>query len=760
MSDLSNNPKKETQDNDVVVLPVPRQIATPPIFQSTDFTPSNLTEDDVNLRDYWRIVTARKWTIAIFFLVVVVTTVVTSFLTTPIFRASLTLQIERDVPKVLEYQDVVPVESAADKDFYQTQYELLESRTLAKRVIDYLGLAPFLTANLHSKGVFPDWLHNLSSSSSGRSEQDLLGVTRREAVEVFNDNLTIEPVKQSRLVKINFDSTDAEVASKVVNALANNFIQMNLERRVDASSYAKNFLEDKLASVKTKLEDSEKKLVEFARQNEIIKLDDDRTINLQNLKEIAQALTEAEQARIKAEALYNEVHSTAGHGFAAILGNDVVEQLKKTKADLGSTYVENLKIYKPNYPAMKQLQGQIETIQAEIDIEVGNVRASIHADLQIARVTEEKLAAKLGSLKKDVLDIQDSSIDYNILQREVDTNRELYEGLLQRMKEVGVAGGVTTNNISIVDAAEVPYKQHKPNIAFNALLAVIIGLLGGVALAFFFEHLDDTLKTAEDLERRMHLPVLGVVPEVKLQKTQVEESWQIAMLSYHDPRSGVAEAYRSVRTSLLFSTSQGAPKALLFTSPGPSEGKTTSALNVAITFTQTGSKVLLIDADLRNPSLHRLLNLENRTGLTNYLAGDAPPIDVSQYTDITNLFAIPSGPLPPNPAELLSGEKMLALLSLAVEKFDYVILDGPPVLGLADALVLANMVDGAVIVVEAGVTRQGQLQGTVKRLRSAHATIIGSVLAKYKEQGTGYGYYHYYYYYQNEDAVRQLKSSA
>ncbi len=757
MSDIPNLPQTRSSGDEVVTLPVQRQPTVAKQFEPPISHELPGADAELNLRDYWHVITHRKWTVLVFFLVVVITTVVASFLATPIYRSSLTLQIERELPKVVKFQDVVPVESAMDKDFYQTQYELLKSRTLAKRVIDHLALATHSAFNSTESSNWQGWIRSILAAAPGVGEESHTSAVRRdELVEEFLDNLSIEPVKQSRLVRVSFESKDAELAARVLNALAENFIQMNLERRVDASSYAKSFLEDRLTQVKAKLEDSEKKLVAFAREHEIIKVDTNRSVQLQKLNEASRALATAERERIEAEALYNETMATQGHGLSQVLDSIVIQKLKQTEAEMEASYQEKLNIFKPAYPSMLQLKQQIDEIAEQIEEEVTNIRAAIRSQYQMAKLKERALANKVGTLKSEVLSIQDSSIPYNILQREVDTNRELYEGLLQRMKEVGVAGGVTTNNVSVVDGAEVPYKKHKPRIAVNALLALIIGVVGGIGLAFLFEHLDDTLKEPEVLERRLQLPVLGVVPEVKMLKSHLADPLRIAKLAFNEPRSGLAEAYRSVRTSLLFSTSRGAPNIMLFTSPGPGEGKTTSALNVAITFTQTGNKVLLIDTDLRNPSLHSLLQLNNMMGLTNYLAGDAQPVEISQHTNITNLFVIPSGPLPPNPAELLSSDKMADLLELAADKFDYVILDGPPILGLADALVLANIAQGTVVVAEAGVTRLGHLQGALKRMRSAHANIVGSVMAKYKESSNAYGYHHYYYY-QSDDSGRVRK---
>lgn len=751
MSESSSRTRTSRSGEEIVALPLQR----PPVKPFAFLEGETVAQEATNLRDYGHVLYRRRWIILLFFLIVVVTTFVSTFLATPIYRASTSLQIDREAPKVIEYQDVTPLEASTDKDFYQTQYELLHSRSLAKRVADQLGLSSHPSfKNFNEPSWLGQWLQ-FSEKGQPYSEDKYT----QNLIDYFLEHLTIEPVKLSRLVRIHFDSPDAQLAARIVNAVAENFIQMNLQRRFDASSYAKDFLEERLKQVKTRLEESEKKLVEFARKEQIIKIDDSKTITLQKLNEVSAAAALAEQQRIDAEMAYGEIADYVGFNFRQALESQVIQQLKQNVAKLEADYQDNLRIYKPTYPMMQQLESQIKGMYEKIDEEAKAIRASLAASYAAAQRKEKLLIVNLNKLKEDVLTLQDRSIQYNIINREVDTNRQLYEGLLQRMKEVGVAGGVTANNISIVDLAEIPYEKYKPKIGLNMLLALVLGLFGGIALAFLFEHLDDTVKRLEDFERKAGLSLLGLIPQVKIPQTKGAAASHAGMLTYAEPRSAIAEAYRSVRTSLLFSTSSGAPKIMLFTSPGPGEGKTTSALNIAITFTQTGSKVLLIDTDLRNPSMHQIFQLPNVKGLTNYLAGDLKPADISNHTDIVNLFVITSGPLPPNPAELLSSSKMTELLHLAKEKFDYVILDGPPVLGLADALILAHLASGTIVVVESGVTRQGQLLGALKRLRSAQAMVIGGVLSKLDEADSAYGQYQSYYYYQSTDLGPRNRSS-
>ncbi len=711
-------------------------------------------DDAIDLRHYWQVIVRRKGAVLTFFAIVVVAAMTATFLSTPVYRAGLTLQIERQEAQVVEYQGVTPTETSADaKDFYQTQYELLKSRSLAERVIEQLNLTghPLFRQEKEEKG-FLDSLFQSQAQARPAAATDV-GREMDVAVKIFQANLTIEPVRNSRLVKVHFDSPDPRLAAAVSNNLASAFINTNLERRMEASSYAKTFLQERLQQIKVKLEESEKALVGFARSEQILKGDESQggSVDTMVMEEFTTALAKAQQERIRAEATYRQMQAGDLQGLGQVLDSKVIQEFKALRARLEAEYQENLKIYKPSYPRMLQLQSRIAEVQAKIDEELDNIRRSIRASYEAASAQEGMLQAKLSESKSNVLGVQDRSIQYNILKREVDTNRQLYEGLLQRLKEVGVAGGIGVNNIAVVDKAEVPDTPFKPNIKLNALIAIFLGLFGGVGLAFLFEHLDDSVKQPDDIEKQLGLPVLGIIPMVK----GMDDERNLVFEELQDSRSGFAEAYRSVRTALQFATPEGMPRVLMVTSPSMGEGKSTTALALAINMAQAGSKVLLIDADLRKASLHKRLNLDNTIGLTNYLAGTARPSDVAKATEVERLFAIPSGPLPPNPAELLGSNKMVALLNLGAEKFDQVIVDGPPVLGLADAPLLGSITDATVLVLESGCTRRDFARSAVKRLNHTRSHLIGGILTKMDARGQGYGYYHNHYYYEYGAAPRK-----
>jgi capsular exopolysaccharide synthesis family protein len=556
----------------------------------------------------------------------------------------------------------------------------------------------------------------------------------------------VEPVRSSSIVRVNFDSADPGVAAKVVNAAAEGFININLERRYGASSYARDFLQDRLQQLKQKLEESERGLVAYAEQQALVDAGDKQTLAQSNLAAANNDYGAATTERLRAELLWQQVQSADALSLPQVLENKSIETLRAKRTDLGAEYQDKLGLFKPAYPEMRQLQSQIDELDRQIEAEIDLIKDSIKAQYDAALAEEHSLAAQIEKLKADVTDFRNRNIQYTILQREVDTNRQLYDGLLQRYKEIGVAGGVGANNIAVVDKAGLPDKRFKPSLPRNLAISLMLGLLFGSGAAFAREQLDDTFKSPEDLEESLGLPLLGMIP---LAHDRDEHNRLL-----QEPRSSFAEAYRSLRTALQFSTTSGVPKSLLITSSRPSEGKSSTAATLARNFAELGMRVLLIDADLRKPSLHTALGLGNGFGLTNCLIDNAIPPDVFQKTAVSGLTFMASGPLPPNPAELLAGPKMLSLLTVAAEKYDIVIVDSPPVGGLADAPLLANMVIGTLLVVDVSATHRGVARAAVKRLHFARAQMVGTVVNKVDVSHQGYGYaYGYGYSYGYGDAA-------
>jgi capsular exopolysaccharide synthesis family protein len=709
--------------------------------------------DEINLLDYWNVLLKRRWTVLGLALLVLFASFVSTLLTTPIFRSAATIQIDRETLNVVNVEGVTPQGASNDWEFYETQYQLLRSRSLAERVASQLRLGS--NPAVRAQDQPSPWSALLDSLFGGQKKPAPAKVAANAKVEddrayagVISGGLSIEPVRDSRLVNVVFESPDPQFAARAANAVAEAFISSNLERRFDASSYAKGYLEDRLAQIKQKLEDSEKELVAFAQKEQILSATSNQTLIEQNLGELNSAVAQAQGARIRAEARWRQAQASIGAALPAdMLESANIRVLEDRRSTLQSSYQEKLRLFKPEYPDMKQLQAQIAEIDRQIAIEIGNIKASVKAEYDAALTQETLLREQLEQLKFETLDLQNRSIQYNILSREVATNRELYDGLLQRYKEIGVVGGVSSNNISIVDRAQVPGSPYKPNLRRNLAIGLLAGLFLGVLLALLLEYLDDTVKTPEDIEKKLRLVHLGVIPKLGKDISPAE--------ALTDVRSGFAEAYRSVRTALQFSTESGVPAVLVITSTQPGEGKSTTAKSLARNFALLGKRVLLVDADLRNPSLHRVFDLDNSMGLSNCLSGAAKPGQCIHRVDQAGISVMLSGPLPPNPAELLAGPRMISLLSQAQERFDQIIIDAPPVLGLADAPILGNLAKGTLLVIEAGHTRVGAVNSTIKRLLGARARLLGAVLTKFDAKSAGYGYgyggygyssYHYYNY--------------
>lgn len=703
-------------------------------------------DDEIDLRQLWNTIRRHQWTIAgIALLVFIIVTLVTLMMP-PQYRASVTLKIDmEDNSSLLNYD--IKAESSRpvnDKDFYQTQYELLKSRSLARRVIDQLNLYPNDTeaGTELAKPFFADTLETLETLIRGEddnSARQRLGTYPVE--DKFIANLTIEPVKNSSLVKVHYTSPDPELAQRITNEISAQFISLNLERRVDATSYAKLFLDDQLAQSKSKLEESESKLVAYAKREQIINTDEKRSLSSQRMEALQNAVTEAEKNRILAEGTYEQAQQ--GDIAAAITESTNIQSLKERYSKLESDYQEKLQVYKADYPLMIELSQQMAVIDKQINKEIGTARDTLKSKYLAAKQQEDSLRAKLETQKGDVLDIRDKSIGYNTLEREVETNRNMYESLLQRIKEVGVAGNIDKNNITVIDEAILPYGQFKPNVKLNLALGAVAGLFLGMVIAFMLEFLDDRIKTKEALEKLLGIPVLGMIPKAK-----AKDEKQMALMGHIDPRSAIGEAFRSLRTSMLFATREGAPKVLHVTSAMPNEGKSSICLNTATAFAQSGKRVLLVDCDLRKPSVHQKLKMDNAEGMSNFLTYQADAKQVIRHTEIPNVDVITAGPLSPNPAELLLSDRMNELLKLVPNDYDMIILDSPPIMGLADALILSNWASATLLVATYSQSRKKPLQDAYQRLRHARSHVIGSILTKVKTGGAGYGYsyeYHYSY---------------
>lgn len=675
---------------------------------------------------------------------------VATLLITPKYTAKTTIEVSRESNKVTDLQGVEREASVADQEFYQTQYGLLQSRSLSERVASQLRLVDdpkfFELFGVRNNDPAFD-LSNGRYPASGRATR------QRIAGEVLLAHLAVAPTRLSRLVNILFTSPDAHFSARVANAWAENFIQTNLERKIQATSYGRNLLQGQLAQLKEKLDQSQRQLVGYASAEKIINLpaqasdgksSSERSIVADDLAALNSALAQATTDRIQAEARYQQ-SGRAGASTEA-LRNQAINSLRQKRAELAADYQRLMTQFEPEYPAAKAIQSQIDQLDRSIAREEGRVSGSLLADYREAQDREQSLQKKVEQLKVNYLDLRRRSIQYNIYQQEVDTNRALYDGLLQRFKEIGVAGGVGINNIAVVDPADVPQRPSSPRLMVNLFLSLLAGFGLGGLLAFGLEQIDEAIADPAEVERRLGLPLLGSVP--KLESGTPKE----AML---DRKSEMVDAYLAIHTNLGFTTEHGVPRSLAVTSTRPAEGKSTTALALATTLARAKRNVILVDGDMRSPSVHHLGGVDHDRGLSNFLAGQDEIDSLIFPMQDLGFVAMTAGPIPPNAAELLTGNRLPLLISRLLETYDHVVIDSPPVMGLADAPLIASRVEAVIYAVESHGIRSSIVKTALSRLAAANARIVGGVLTKFEAKKAHFGYGYEYGYGYGRDRERE-----
>lgn len=699
---------------------------------------------------YWGIVVRRKWVAAAIIVAALLLGFVLTLLTTPRYTATATIEIARQQDRIVNVEGVEPKTEFTDVEFYQTQYSLLKARSLAERVATSLQLAQS-DAFFEAFKVDPD---ADAPVGRGTGPADRMRHRQQVAAQILLDNVSIDPTRGSRLVAVSFTSPDRTLSQRVANAWAQNFITASLERRYEATRYARDFLVRQLEETRQRLEESERRLVGYAASQQIISVASsdsadanaprsERPLIAEDLASANEELGKATADRIRAQS--RNVGNSASSAEA--LTNNALATLRQRRAEAASEYANLMSRFEPGYPPAQALASQVEQLDRAIAREEGRVRQYLSNNYAEAQARESALNGRVEQLKSNLIDLRRRSIQYNIFQRDVDTNRELYQGLLQRYKEVGIAGGVGNNNISVVDGALVPQRPSSPRLFSNLLFSLLFGLLLAGGVVFVLEQVDEAIKDPSDVERAVGLPVLGTVP-----KPENDEQTAAELLG--DRKSAITEAYLSVQTSLQFSTDHGFPRSLTVTSTRAGEGKSTSAYALAQLLSRTGNKVILVDGDMRSPSVGSLLHLSSDRGFSNFLAGD-DELDHMIVKTGTNgaLHALLAGPPPPSAAELLSGGRLEQLVARLRETYDHVIIDSPPVLGLADAPLIASRVEGVVFAVEARGARSSNVRTAITRLQAANAPILGVILTKFDARKATYGYgYEYGYGYGNGEA--------
>jgi capsular exopolysaccharide synthesis family protein len=642
--------------------------------------------------------------------------IVYSLLSTPMYRSSVTIEVNPPNVEVSAEQEREQRAAPQIYDLVATNVGLLKSRSLALRVAEDL---------------------NLGNNKEFVAQEGEPGLRLGTAANKVLGGLSVTTPEMGTLIKFDYVSEDPQVAAQVANGIADAFINQTLQRRYEASAYARNFLERQIAKTRSDLERSERQLVGYAQAQGIIstgspdggQAGDTASPTGGSLIALNTALADATARRVAAEGAYRASRSSG----PTMDVNTSTQELRNQRATLQSQYQEKRELMKPEHPEMLSLQSRIAELNRQIASEGSTVASgrsnSLLADYRGALAAEQALQSRVAQLKSQVLNLRGRSIQYTILQREVDTNRALYDALLQRYKEIGVAGGVGMAPVSVVDRAEVAREPFKPNLTMNLLIGAILGLVAGIGAAIALEFLNDTINTRDDVRKKLGLACLGVIPKRSGRDTFIDD--------LQEPTSPTSEAYSTVVTSLRFSTEQGVPKVLMLTSARPSEGKSSSALALAQNFARQGNRVLLLDADLRKPAFK---SASEERGVTKLLTENTPIQQHISQTMYDGLWLLPAGPTPPNPADLLSTGRFAAILREASANFDIVIVDAPPVLGLADSPLLAGVVKNVMIVVESGKTRTGAAVEAVRLMRVAGAHILGATLTKATNVASNYGY--------------------
>jgi capsular exopolysaccharide synthesis family protein len=707
-----------------------------PSLISTMQQPQN---KELTLHDILGILKRRRWSIILPILLTVGLALLYTLSTPPSYRANALVQIEREGAQIVTTGQTSRSTGVFDVDkdpFFRTRYERLKSRTLSRKVIEELSLqgtlVPKKKETLFSVAGIMKAV-SLTSESKSKANKPV------DYNELFQEKLLIQPIDGTHLVEVVYEGSSAEGAKAVVTSLVNNFIKMQIETKSETGEYAREVLTKQLAEARERLRGSEEALVKYANDKGILSFDDRQTRHVKNFESLDAALVTAENRRIQAESLYVQMKRVGS--VSTVLTNPVITSLKATLVRLEGDYQEMLKTFKPNYPDMQRLNQQIGNARSKLNSEMANIQRSMEADYLAAKNQESRIRSELKKFNTKMHNLQDSSLDYNTLKREVETNGKLFNQLLQRLEEVNVASAASTSSISIVEPAVAPFQRYRPKPKLNIALGLLSGLLLGLGLAFLREALDQKINSSDELQRVSGLPVLGMIP--RLSRSAAKK--QSGMIAFKYPQSAAAEAFRVLSTNIRFMSGKEDDRVILVTSVRPEEGKSTTASNIACAYAQMGMKVLLVDADIRNSSLHTKLGISNKKGLTNYLKGEIDLVGITQPVKaVSGLYAITAGDYVSNPVSLLAHERMSYLTTQGAKIFDMVIVDAPPVLGFADSLILSSLASSTLIVAKEDGMDSAKIKTTIEQLSRVKNNVLGFLLIKSKNESAETKYYSKY----------------
>ena len=733
--------------------------STSPRGGSAPAAPGFAPDTDVHILDRIAVLYRYRRIAAAIFVLTTAAMMIQGYTSIQYFRSQGQLLIENERTTAVPGLSNTNSEFYEDPEpYYQTQYKILKGRDLTRRVIkrvkldqvpEFNGTAKppstplTLATDLKARLVSMLWRQPVVQEAPRADETP----DESAMVGAFIGRVGVDPVRGSRLVLVSFDATDSRFAAQATNALMDEYVDQNLEVKLQASENMLAWLDKELANQQKKVEESERALAEYRDKQNALSLDDKQNIVLSRLNALNDAVTKAKMVRLQKETQYGQIKPLLLRGGAAgsvspdalpiVVQSAQMQSLKGRLGDLQQQKAQLSAKYGEKHPSILNLNAQLTDSQRQLDLETAKALQSIKNDYDTAVLEERTLAQNLEAAKEDAQDLSRKSVGYNVMEREAKSNRQVYESLLQREKELRVSSNSRSNNVRVVDRAEVPRAPLAPTGRRTWFTSLAIGLALAVAVAFGLDYMNDTIKTPEDVTRRLKLPFLGLVPSVRGDKHPV-------LASSHVPHD-FGEAFRSLRTSLISRFPAEGTKILVVTSAQPLEGKTTTACNIAMALAYGGARVLLIDADMRRPGLHRPLRLTNERGLSQVLIGQARVRDVIQRTVDPNLLAITAGRTPPNPSELLASERMKTLLSnLAHGPFDWIVVDTPPVLAVTDAVILAPLVSGVVFVIGAEMTRRRLAERALETIMSAPPKSAAVVLNKVDFARNKYYYSRYY----------------
>jgi polysaccharide biosynthesis transport protein len=680
-------------------------------------------KDTINLKDLWAIVLKRRWVVVAFFSVLVVIVGIGTIVQTPLYRATATIAIMPERPKVLQFQEVDEISGGGSywmyQDYFNTQLRIIRSVATARAVVDRLGL----TVEAADGSIVPMPLGRIVA------------------------NMDVDAVRDSQIVRISYTDPDPQQAADIAQTIAEVYMEQNLNHRVDLTRQAVDWLSERLTELKQDLVANETKIFDFKNENRLVTLDERYNLLLHRLVEMNNAHARLLTARVELEARWRQIDQLIKSGadleaLTAVIQSQLIQNLKARAVDLERERSELAQRYLPEHPRMQRVERQIAHVHQSIRKEVGKIVAAVRNEYTIKKAEEESLARALETAKQEALDLNKKLIAHMSLQHESEKNQQLYDILLGRLKETDITSEMRATNIRLLDRAEAPPYPVSPRVAVNLALALLVGLVGGIGLAFFFEYVDNTVKTQEDVEKILQMPLLGVIPSI-LEK---EEPAAYDRHVHLHPKSTMAESCRAIRTNLNFIHVERPLTSLVVTSATPLEGKSTTCCNLGITMAQAGQRVLLVDTDLRRSRLHKAFELDNTRGFSNLLSGEYSLDAVVQATEVPNLWVITSGPLPPNPSELLGSSRMDEVVSLLTQRYDRVIFDSPPILPVTDAIVMSRKVAGTIYIIKAGKVSKEMAAEARRRLVEVDAKVLGAVLNDVDVASGGYSAQYQYYY--------------